>query len=156
MTGAELVAVGVAQADEIAALHEEILGGGWSANSVARLLSLPSAFGFLACEPAGGHTIGLILCLPAGDAVDIAALGIAAPYRRRGVARRLVLAAGERARGSGAARLILEVAADNAPALALYRGLGFAAVARRHNYYERSGQPACDAVVLQKKLGPLE
>ncbi len=152
MTELELVPVGAPHAGAVAALHEDSLGGGWSADSIAQLLSLPNAFGLMACEPARGRALGFILCLPAGDAVDIAALGTAAHSRRRGVARRQVLAACIRARRGGAARLMLEVAADNAPALALYRGLGFAAVARRHDYYGRVGQVACDAIVLQKNL----
>ena len=48
--------------------------------------------------------------------------------RRLGLARRLVGAAEERARQDGIGYLSLEVRGDNAAALALYEGLGFAEV----------------------------
>ncbi len=152
MTEPELFALDATQAAAIAALHEDIIGGGWSAASITQLLALPSAFGFAARTPGRHDPIGFILCLPAGDAVDIAALGIAAPFRRRGIASRLVLASCKRARQHGAAALMLEVAADNRPALALYGRLGFAAIAQRKDYYKRGCHAACDAVVLQRKL----
>ena len=52
-----------------------------------------------------------------------------------------------------AARLFLEVAADNAAALALYRTAGMAETGRRADYYRRPGG-AVDALVLSKVLAP--
>ena len=56
------------------------------------------------------------------------------------------------ARRAEAKRLFLEVADDNAAALALYRRLGFVEVGRRQRYYERPAVPAVDALVLQLAL----
>jgi ribosomal protein S18 acetylase RimI-like enzyme len=47
------------------------------------------------------------------------------PHRRRGIGRTLVQALAQNARDRGAHQLYLQVERDNAPALALYRGLGF-------------------------------
>ena len=52
-------------------------------------------------------------------------LGVDPARQGRGVGRALMLAAIERARAAGARRLTLVVRADNPPAHALYRGLGF-------------------------------
>jgi ribosomal protein S18 acetylase RimI-like enzyme len=52
-------------------------------------------------------------------------MGVAAPFRRRGVGRRLVGAALARAALAGITRVELEVFASNKGAVALYRGVGF-------------------------------
>jgi ribosomal-protein-alanine N-acetyltransferase len=46
----------------------------------------------------------------------------------------------------------LEVAADNAPALALYQRAGFETVGRRRGYYARIEGPAQDAVLMRRAL----
>jgi [ribosomal protein S18]-alanine N-acetyltransferase len=55
----------------------------------------------------------------------LASLAVRPDARRRGLGRRLLGAAIECARRSGARRVSLEVDADNAPALGLYRREGF-------------------------------
>lgn len=56
---------------------------------------------------------------------EVNGLGVAEAYRRRGVARALLRAAVGEAVRRGSDRLGLAVEPDNAPAVALYRGLGF-------------------------------
>ncbi len=73
--------------------------------------------------------------------------------RRRGLARFLLRRALETtapavARGDGA-RVFLEVRVGNAPALGLYRSLGFARVGIRKGYYRDTGE---DALVLSLNL----
>jgi ribosomal-protein-alanine N-acetyltransferase len=46
----------------------------------------------------------------------------------------------------------LEVAADNAPALGLYKSLEFEQVGRRSGYYQRRDGTQCDALILRKSL----
>ncbi|NUH65050.1 GNAT family N-acetyltransferase [Sulfitobacter sp. S0837] len=46
----------------------------------------------------------------------------------------------------------LEVAADNAPARALYLSMGFAQVATRRAYYARASGPAVDACIMRRDL----
>jgi ribosomal protein S18 acetylase RimI-like enzyme len=158
MTGAArgiaLVEAAPAHAEIIAALHAATIaaerGGGWGVEWVARILALPGAFAVLALaeEPAG-----FALCLPAGDAVDLVAVGVVVARRREGIARRLVEHCAARAKAAGAERLMLEVAADNAVALALYHAVGFAEVGRRPGYYGAGrARPAGDAIVLARSL----
>jgi len=49
---------------------------------------------------------------------------------------------------SDVTRFFLEVAADNAGAMALYHRCGFAEVARRKGYYTRADGGRVDAVIL--------
>ena len=68
--------------------------------------------------------------------------------RGRGLGRALVVALLERLRGQGARRVSLEVRSRNAPAIALYRSLGFENEGVRPKYY-RDGE---DALVLGAAL----
>lgn len=71
-----------------------------------------------------------------GRAAMIHALAIAPFARRKGLARRVTRAAAAWAAERGARELALAARADNAPALALYRGLGF--TPRGEYHYRRS------------------
>jgi len=151
---------GALESELLAALHAATIGADpaargadsppWSAAFLARLLSLPGAFAEIARAP---DPVGFVLCLPAGDAVDIAAIGVVFTARRAGVGRRLLAAAAAQARARGAERLMLEVAADNAVALAFYRAAGFTDAGRRAGYYAAAAtSPRRDALVLSINL----
>jgi ribosomal-protein-alanine N-acetyltransferase len=142
MTAFVVSPAGAAAAPVLAALIDATMGAGWSADSIARLMALPGAFALVAAPGAGGAPVGLCLVVPSADGYDIAALGVVSAWRRRGIGQALVRAALARAPA-----LALDVAADNAPALALYRRLGFFEIGRRPGYYARAGA-AADALVL--------
>lgn len=78
-------------------------------------------------------------------------LATAPSHRRRGVGRALIRGAATAVGALGAQVLFLEVASDNAPALALYQSEGFATVGRRPAYYARPSG-AVDALVLRRAL----
>lgn len=84
----------------------------------------------------------------AGDTADLDRIAVMPSRRRQGVARRLLDALVGTAREQGATRMLLEVAADNDAAVALYAAYGFATINRRSRYY-RSGS---DALVMQLDL----
>ncbi len=133
------------QTDDIAglaALHVTAFPDGWSVSYIRDLLAGRGVFAF-------SGPSGFILARAAGDEAEILTLAVAPAMRRQGIARTLIRKAAKHAEGLGAAAMFLEVAADNAPALALYRGLGFAPVGLRKSYYG-----ATDAHVL-KTLLPL-
>lgn len=88
---------------------------------------------------AEGRTIGTAgLALRGKDAgiadgvssANINRLHVVQAWRRRGVATALMSAAEREARARGFATLTIEVEDDNAPALALYRKLGFVEAGR--------------------------
>ena len=98
---------------------------------VPALRVLPGAYVLLAW--AGERPVGVAVCLVgfstfrARGLFNVHDLAVLPSWRRRGVGRRLLLAVEAEARCRGYCKVTLEVRADNAPALALYRGLGYGA-----------------------------
>lgn len=78
------------------------------------------------------------------DEAHITLLAVTPPYRGQGLGRWLLLHLLQGARDRGMERATLEVRASNAPALALYRCLGFKTAGRRRGYYD-DGE---DALIL--------
>jgi ribosomal protein S18 acetylase RimI-like enzyme len=100
----------------------------------------------LACAGAGPEAVvGYVVTAAAGDVVDLQRVAVRPDFRRLGVARRLLTTALEQ---TGAGRMLLEVAAGNAAALAFYAAEGFTEIDRRPGYY-RDGS---DAVVMERSL----
>lgn len=85
----------------------------------------------------------------ADDVADVMTVAVAPQARGSGLGTRLLRALLTHAADRGAARVMLEVRADNGPALGLYRRQGFAPVRRRRRYY-RDGT---DALVLVAGTG---
>jgi len=116
---------------------------------MATVLSLPTTRSWLALSPSSAP-VGLLLvqCVP--PEAEILTLGVRpGPWRRRGVADRLLAEAGAVLADAGVTDLFLEVAAANTGALAFYRQAGFAEVGRRAGYYGTDGPSPVDAVVMR-------
>ena len=139
-----VVVATAADAKALAALHRQCFTDAWNANAFRDLLSSYGAFAY-----AVPHAF-IVARAAAGEA-EILTLGTLPASRRTGAARALVLAAAAEAHQRGAAEMFLEVAADNAPAVALYANLGFTPVGRRKGYYVR-GPSAADAITLRAAL----
>jgi len=116
----------------------------WSPAEIAALTRSPA--GFAVHEP-GGFVLGRAV---AGEA-ELLTVAVAADQRRKGTARRLLAAFEAEAVSRGAGEGFLEVAADNTPALALYRTSGWAEIGRRQNYYARNDRTV-DAILMSKPL----
>jgi ribosomal-protein-alanine N-acetyltransferase len=145
-----LRAVSASDSDVLAALHGECFPDDpWGPQSVAEVLAMPGAFGFLAVEPPAETPTGFLLALALPEECEILALGVRPASRRRGVARALVAALLAAANGAGHA-VLLEVAEDNEAALRLYGGAGFARVGRRPAYYRRGAAGAVAALQLRR------
>lgn len=114
----------------------------WSAAEFAALISAPGAF--LLTE-GGGFLLGRALA----DEAELLTLAVPEAARRQGTGARLLARFVTEARARGAEAAFLEVAADNAPARALYSRAGWAAAGRRRDYYG----PGADALVLRIALG---
>lgn len=119
----------------------------WSAAEFASLLAEPTVR--LAAEPEGFALVRL-----AGPEAELLTLAVAPAARRRGLATRLLARLSALATAAGAEEMLLEVAATNAAARALYARAGFVEVGRRPRYYTRASGPPLDALVLRRPLGP--
>ena len=129
----------------LAALHAEAFEAPWPEAEIAALLDSPGVFALL------DEGKGFILCRGVAGEAEILTLAVTPAARRIGLGRTLVEAAAEVAERRGAETLFLEVAEDNAAALALYRAAGFTDAGRRRSYYERRGG-AADAIVMRRAL----
>ncbi|MFZ5670666.1 MAG: GNAT family N-acetyltransferase [Pseudomonadota bacterium] len=133
---------GSADAPLLAALHAGAFEAPWSEDAFETLLAAFGVFGLIA----GG--VGFILCRTVADEAEILTLAVLPAHRRKGAAAALVEAAAALAAARGAQSLFLEVAADNAPALALYASRGFAEAGLRNGYYASGA----DALVMRRML----
>ena len=83
----------------------------------------------------GGGLRGVATFQLVAEVVDLHRVVVAPAHRGQGIGRALIEAGLTWAAERHGRRMLLEVEPDNEPALALYRGLGFTDVARRHDYY---------------------
>lgn len=137
------------EAPALAELHARAFENPWGVKALAGFMGDAGALTLVHGEPAEGF---ILIRTMAGEA-EVLTLAVDPAARRRGVARRLVEVAAGFAQHFGASALFLEVAEDNAPALALYRAAGFVEVGRRRGYYRRAHTPPMDALVLKRDLG---
>jgi ribosomal-protein-alanine N-acetyltransferase len=84
-----------------------------------------------------------------GDMADVMTIAVGTAYRGMGLGDRLLDELVARATARGAQALLLEVRADNGPALALYARHGFEQVSIRRRYYQPGD---VDALVLRRRL----
>lgn len=140
----------VDDAEAISALDQANLHGGWSAFAVAKLLlEWP---GLSQVARAGSALAGFALCRIAADECEVLRCAVDANARRRGTGRLLLQSALREVGRRGGVRAFLEVATDNAPALAFYTALGFAAIGRRRHYYQPPFSRAGDALIMGRDL----
>jgi ribosomal-protein-alanine N-acetyltransferase len=131
----------------MAALHAAAMTTArpWSAAEFAALLAMPGAF---ATGDARAFAFGRVVL----DEAELLTIATHPDYRRKGLARAAIAAFESEARARSAATAHLEVAADNAAALALYDGAGYRRTGLRRGYYRRGDSTPIDAVLMAKAL----
>src|SRR5690349_14772496 len=90
--------------------------------------------GSAAVVDADGEVLGWV-AVRGDEPADLTRIAVHPDARRRGLGRALLGMAADLARLEGADRMLLEVAATNAPALQLYRSAGFVEISRRRGYF---------------------
>ncbi len=130
----------------LAVIHAESFSRPWSETDLREALQASGRL-TLGWHAPDGEIKGFILIQLAGDIAEILTLAVQPSARRSGVAAALVEAATTRARDAGADRMLLDVAEDNAAALALYKRAGFGEDGRRQRYYGE-----VDAVLMSRKI----
>ncbi len=141
-----------ADADSVTRLHAQGFYRGWPRDDFAAYLADPRHTPtYVACD--SRHRIaGFAMLRLTLDEAELMTIAVDPRWRGRGVGRALLDAGLADLMMSPARRIFLEVAADNAPALALYRRHGFAEIGRRDGYYARpDGRPAT-ALVMARDL----
>jgi [ribosomal protein S18]-alanine N-acetyltransferase len=140
-----------------AAIHAEGFARGWTDGEIERLVARSGTHGLVA-RPVGKKGLGgfILYTLAAGEA-EILTVATASQWRRHGVGEALVKAALLHMHGERAEAMFLEVEDENAPAVGLYRKLGFREVGRRKDYYgaaaaSRTGAKSAAALVMRRDL----
>lgn len=134
--------------DEVAELERVCFSTPWSRNMLSEELENDCSAMLVALD-GEGHVVGYAGVQVILDEGYITNVAVRPEYRRRGVADKLLRVFLDFAQAHQLAFLTLEVRASNAPAMALYEGLGFRDVGRRKNYYEH---PQEDAVIMTKEF----
>ena len=135
-----------ADARAMAAIHAASFDAAWSEEDILALMTGAGGLALATGEPLCGFIIGRSV---AGEA-ELLTLAVAPATRGAGFGRALV--EGLLAAITEVETVFLEVAADNAAALALYRSAGFEAAGMRRGYYPRPGGGCADALILRRAL----
>ena len=96
----------------------------------------------------GGVVVGYGSIMVVGDLADLQRIAVLPEARRRSFGRDLLESLLATAIERGAARILLEVAASNEPAIGLYEGFGFTTIDRKRGYYANGS----NALVMEKSL----
>jgi tRNA threonylcarbamoyl adenosine modification protein YeaZ len=140
----------VGEAPLLAGLHAECFNNAWTAAEFAKLMAMPGAATYLACE--GHEPLAFLLARRAAGEAEILTIGTRPFARRRGIAGLLVSHLAAELRMTKEAQLFIEVAADNEAGRALYAREGFTESGKRKAYYELPGGDRKDAIIMMKAL----
>jgi ribosomal-protein-alanine N-acetyltransferase len=132
--------------EQIAQLEKECFSDPWSENSISSELTNPLSLWVVALE--NDRVAGYVGSQSVMGWADMMNLAVAPEFRRKGIAKELVLELIDRLKANQVTCLTLEVRASNTPAILLYEKLGFREVGRRPNYYHK---PKEDALILRKE-----
>lgn len=130
----------------IAALERVCFSDPWPEAAVESELTNPLSLWLVAVEE--GQVAGYVGSQSVLGEADVMNVAVSPEFRRRGVARALLLALERRLAENAVHCLTLEVRASNEPAISLYHSLGYVQVGRRPNYYHK---PREDALILRKE-----
>jgi len=117
----------------------------WTAESFAATLNSPHT---LLTHHADAFVLGQVIA----DEAEILALATDPAAQRQGAGRAALNAFHTAAEARGARRVLLDVAAANAPARAFYAKAGYTEIGRRPKYYRRGPDDFDDALVLSRDL----
>lgn len=130
------------------ALHALSFDTPWNEADMARYIAGDLCYGAFR----GGALCAFIVMRVAGDQADIVTIAVHPNDRKHGHGTAVLSAAEAAASARGVTTIFLEVAIDNAPAIALYKARGYHGVGKRPAYYKRPGGRVA-ALILRKDLG---
>jgi ribosomal-protein-alanine N-acetyltransferase len=138
----------------VSVLHREDFVRPWTDGEFASLLGQDTVFGYAARETGQGAKppVGFVLARLAAGEGEILTVAVARAHRRQGLGWQLMDAVLRELHAQRAEALFLEVDETNAPAIALYRRLGFRQVGQRPNYYRSTEHGPTGALVMRRDL----
>jgi ribosomal-protein-alanine N-acetyltransferase len=145
-----VVTVALSEAEILAEIHAAAFGHAWSAEEFAALLAERTVFAVGVRR--GRRLAGFVLVRVVADEAEILTIAVRRGFRRRGLGRMLMEEALRRLHRAGASACFLEVDRGNAPAVALYRSLGYAVAGERRNYYRSAASEDGTALVMRVQL----
>jgi ribosomal-protein-alanine N-acetyltransferase len=133
--------------EEVAGIERDLFpDDAWSMEQFWQELAQPTRHYVVASD--GGQVVGYAGAFVLPPDSDVQTIAVRADRQGSGVASALLANLVDEARAAGCTHLMLEVRADNAPALALYARFGFAQISLRPRYYPDGG----DALILRRRL----
>ena len=126
----------------------------WTEQTLAEMLAQDSTHIMIVYKPEGkadnNNVIGYCLYQIIFEQAEILRIGTHPDYQRQGIASQLFATLNNELINNKVESLLLEVRADNAPALALYERQGFVVIHKRKSYYQLLHRPAIDALIMQR------
>lgn len=132
----------------IAEIERQCFSSPWSENAVREELENENAVFFTA--KLLGETVGYMGMHTVLDECYVANVAVKSEYRRKGIGRRLLKYAEEKAKEKNCSFISLEVRVSNESAIALYSAEGYEKAGERKNFYSA---PTENALIMTKTLG---
>lgn len=133
--------------NKIAIIEFDLQSDAWQASALFEMSHNAQGFGVLGAYD-GGKLVGYLV-YQVFDIAEILRLGVAKSAQRQGIARRLMTAWLDLENVKQCQSCLLEVRADNTPAINLYQAFDFKQIAIRKGYY-KDKDGVCDALILQR------
>ncbi len=119
----------------------------WSHKTLSELLEQDSIDLLVVYQ--SDKIVGYCLYQVIFEQAEILRIGTHPDYQRQGIASQLFTALNKELQDNKVESLMLEVRADNIPAIALYERQGFDVIHKRKGYYSQPNQSAIDALIMQ-------
>ena len=130
-------------------LERELFGNeAWLEKTMEQELASPNTYYLGIFDPDLVGYAGLST-VPASFSSDIQTIGVSPNRQGSGLGRKLMEFLLAKALSLGSEQILLEVKANNEPAIALYKSLGFEQIDLRKRYYQPSG---IDALVMRAEI----
>ncbi len=144
--------LGTEHAARLAAIHDSAFARPWGPLEFERLLADRAVIADGVFPGGSDEPCGFVLSRRVLDEAEILTVAMAPEARGRGHGRPLLLHHLDELAKAGVRTIHLEVEEGNAPALALYRRLGFQEIGRRAGYYAKPDGTRMAALTMSLKL----
>ena len=146
-TEASVIEMKPCHVEGVARLEEECFSSPWTAKALEESAFRDDTL-FLVTEK-NGTVAGYVGAYLSPDSADITNVAVSKGFRRQGIARLLMAELIRLTKEKGLMSIILEVRVSNAPAIALYEGLGFKNAGIRRGFYTL---PREDAYIMTLEI----